>query len=172
MNIREAILEVHSSKQADRVATYVGNDPVLFAELVKLLTGPVYRVSQRVSWPLGLCIERYPELVKPHFKTFIKELECIDSHVAVRRNIIRLLQFVEIPKRHSGRIFDICYRFLDDPKQPVAIRCFSLSVAANIARDSPELLDELRLVALKYPQCATAGFRSRTRRIFSDGSEK
>ena len=50
-----------------------------------------------------------------------------------------------------------------DPDEPVAVRVFSMTVAANIAKDEPELMDELRLVATKYPQAATAGFRSRSR---------
>jgi hypothetical protein len=38
-------------------------------------------------------------------------------------------------------------------------------VAAKIAKDSPELLDELRMLAKKYPEQSTPGFRSRSRRI-------
>lgn len=77
----------------------------------------------------------------------------------------RLLQFVEIPKRYEGRVFDACYRLFDDPNEPVAVRVFSMTVAAKIAKDSPELMDELRLVAAKYPQLATPGFRARSRRV-------
>ena len=86
-------------------------------------------------------------------------------HVAVRRNVVRMLQFVEIPKRYRGRIFDACYNLVADPAQPVAVRCFSMSVAANIAKDNPELMDELRLVVMEHPQVITAGLRSRMRRV-------
>ena len=127
--------------------------------------GPVYRVSQRAAWPVSYCIERNPELVKPYFNDLIKQLEREDAHVAVRRNVARLLQFVDIPKRYAGRIFEACYSLLDDPNEPVAVRVFSLTVAAKIAKDSPVLLEELRMLAKKYPQKSTAGFRSRTRRI-------
>ncbi|MEP7075001.1 MAG: hypothetical protein ABI878_04255 [Acidobacteriota bacterium] len=34
-----------------------------------------------------------------------------------------------------------------------------------LAEPSPELLDELRLLAAKYPRAATSGFRSRVRRV-------
>ena len=95
----------------------------------------------------------------------IKQLERDDAHVAVKRNVARLLQFVEIPKRYQGRVFDACYNLLADPAEPVAVRVFSMTVAAKLAENEPELLDELRLVATKYPQAATAGFRSRARRV-------
>ncbi|MGH9820580.1 MAG: hypothetical protein ACRD43_10465, partial [Pyrinomonadaceae bacterium] len=144
---------------------YVGNDSKHFDVLMKLMLGPVYRVSQRAAWPVSDCIERHPELVKPYFNVLIKQLERDDAHVAVRRNVARMLQFVDIPKRYAGRAFDACYNLVDDPNETVAVRVFSLTVAAKIAKDSPELLDELRLIAKKYPQAATAGFRNRARRV-------
>jgi hypothetical protein len=81
---------------------------------------------------------------------------------------VRLFQFVEVPKRYQGRLFDACYNLLDDPNQPVAIRVFSVTVAANLAKDSPELVAELKLVATKYPSLMTAGMRSRMRRLFGE----
>ncbi len=165
MDIREALLEVHSKDQATKIADYVGDDAARFDELIKLMLGPVYRVSQRAAWPVSYCIERNPVLVKPYFNVLIKQLERDDAHVAVKRNVARLLQFVDIPKRYEGRIFDACYNLLADPAEPVAVRVFSMTVAAKVAKDSPELLDELRLIATKYPQAATAGFRSRARHV-------
>ena len=147
------------------IADYIGDDAERFAELIKLFTGPIYRISQRAAWPVSICVERHPDLVKPYFNLLIKQLERDDAHVAVRRNVVRLLQFVEIPKRHAGRIFEACYNLVDDPNETVAVRVFAMTVAANVAKQSPELLNELRLVATKYPQSATAGLRSRAKRV-------
>jgi len=165
MNIREALLEVHSKEQAEKIANYVGDDTERFAELIGLMLGPVYRLSQRAAWPVSYCVERNPALIKPYWPRLAEQLERDDAHVAVRRNVARLLQFVDIPKRYVGRIFDACYNLLDDPRQPVAVRVFSMTVAAKLARDEPELMNELRLIGAKYPQAATAGFRSRARRV-------
>ena len=165
MDIREELLTEHSKVQATKITEYVGGDPDRFAELMKQLLGPVYRLSQRAAWPVSLCIERNPELVKPYFNALIKQLERDDAHVAVKRNVARLLQFVEIPKRYQGRVFEACYNLLADPAETVAVRVFSMTVAAKLAENEPELLNELRLLAAKYPQAATAGFRSRARRV-------
>ena len=61
MNIRDALLEVHSKEQATKIANFVGDDPKRFAELMKLMMGPVYRLSQRAAWPVSYCVERHPE---------------------------------------------------------------------------------------------------------------
>ncbi|MBK8305475.1 MAG: hypothetical protein WBC19_14145 [Pyrinomonadaceae bacterium] len=165
MNLRDEILAEHSKQQTAKIVDWVGDDPERFAELMRLFLGDVYRITQRAGWPLSNCVEKYPDLIKPYFAKLLKQLARDDVHNAVRRNVVRLLQFVEIPKRYAGRVFDACYDLLADPTQAVAVRCFSLTVAAKVAKDSPELLDELRFIATKYPQVATAGFRSRTRRV-------
>lgn len=165
MNLRDEILAEHSKLQTKRITDWVGDDPERFAELMGLFLGDVYRITQRAGWPLSNCIEKHPELIKPYFAKLLKQLELNDVHVAVRRNVVRLLQFVEIPKRYRGKIFEACYNLFADPAQPVAVRCFSMSVAANIAQDQPQLMDELRLVATQHPQVATAGIRARMRRV-------
>ena len=165
MNLRDEILAEHSKRQTARIVDWVGSDPGRFAELMQLFLGDTYRVTQRAGWPLSNSVEKHPELIKPYFSKLLKQVERDDVHIAVKRNVVRLLQFVEIPKRFGGRIFDACYRLLDDPSEPVAVRVFSMTVAANIAKDSPELLDELRLVATKYPHLMTPGFKARLRRV-------
>jgi len=169
MNIRESLLEVHSKAQAEKICDYVGDDPEKFAELMKFLMGPVYRLSQRAAWPVSYCVQRHPKLIGPYWGKLAHQLEREDAHVAVRRNVARLLQFVEIPKRYQGRIFDACYNLLADPEEPVAVRVFAMTVAANIAKDRPELLEELRLVATEHPEVMTACFRSRARRVLGVG---
>ena len=147
MDIRSVLLEVHSKAQAAKIADYIGDDTERFAELMKQLLGTGYRVSQRAAWPVSYCIERHPDLVKPYFNVLIKQLERDDAHIAVKRNVARLFQFVEIPKRYHGRVFDACYNLLADPSETVAVRVFSMTVAAKLAENEPALLNELRLVA-------------------------
>lgn len=166
MNIRDALLEVHSKAQAEKICEYIGDDRERFAELMKHMLGPVYRLSQRAAWPVSYCIERHPELITPYWGKLAGQLEREDAHVAVRRNVARLLQFVDIPKRFQSRIFDACYELLGDISQPVAVRCFSMTVAAEIAKDKPELMNELKLLVLEHSDAGSAGLRSRFRRHF------
>ncbi|MFZ1702656.1 MAG: hypothetical protein WBO10_13515 [Pyrinomonadaceae bacterium] len=165
MDIRAELLAEHSKSQTMKIVRYIDGDPDRFAELMGHFLGPTYRLSQRSAWVVSYCIEHQPSLVTPYWSKLVDQLERDDAHVAVRRNIARLLQFVEIPKRYQGRVFDACYELFADPAQPVAVRVFSMTVAANIAKGQPELLNELRVVARQHPQAATAGFRSRARRV-------
>src|SRR5438105_4737629 len=109
MDIREALLAEHSKRQTVAIVRYNDSDPAKFAELMKLFLGPVYRLSQRAAWAVNYCAEHHPKLVKPYFNKLIEQLERDDVHVAVRRNVARMLQFIDIPKRLEGRVYDACY---------------------------------------------------------------
>lgn len=167
MIIRDALLTEHSKRQTMAVVRYVNGDTVRFRELMDNFLGDTYRVSQRAAWAVNYCAEHHPELVKPYFTKLVQHLERGDVHVAVRRNVARLLQFVEIPHRLHGRVFDACYNLVNDPGETIAVRAFAMTVAANIARGEPELLNELRLIVEKHAPHTSVGFRSRAKRVLS-----
>lgn len=165
MNMREALLAEHSKRQTMAVVDYIDGDPARFKQLMDLFLGDTYRVSQRAAWAVTYCAQHYKDLVRPYFGRLVEQLERGDVHVAVRRNVARLLQFVEIPRRFHGRVFDACYNLVDDPAETIAVRVFALTVAAHLAQGQPELMNELRLVAEKHAPHTSIGFRTRARRV-------
>jgi hypothetical protein len=117
MNLVGEILKEHNKKQKDKIVNYVGNDPKRFAQLVDVfLLGP-YRVTQRAAWPLSYCIEKYPDLLKPHFKKILSKPEEKNIHDSVKRNTLRMLQFVRVPKSHQGIAINLCFGFLAELKR-------------------------------------------------------
>jgi hypothetical protein len=165
MDLKKAIFKEHSRKQAHKIADYVGNNPLRFKQLVEVFAAGPFRVSQRASWPLSTCIERHPHLLKPHFKTILGMLNKPGTHDAVRRNIVRLLQFVDVPKRYQGMAIDRCFELLVNPKMPVAIRAFSMTVLANLIKEEKDLQRELRIVLEDQLPYGSPGFVSRARKV-------
>lgn len=165
MNIREALSAEHSKRQTMRIVKYVGNDPSRFRELMDVFLSDEYRPVQRASWSVNCCVEEHPQLVAPYFTKLIRLLERDDVHTGAHRNILRMFQFVEIPPRHRGRLYDICTRFLDDASRPVGVRVFALAVAAKIADGKPSLVNELRTLAEKHVPHTTVALKVRARRV-------
>jgi hypothetical protein len=165
VDIRQSLMAVHSKQQAAAIAEFIGDDPARFAELMKLFFAGEYRLTQRAAWPMSYCAELHPELIRPYLPKLLKCLRRGDQHDAVRRNVLRLLQYVEIPKRLMGRVYTHCVDFIDDPDQPIAVRAFAMTVAARIAETEPDLLNELRLVVSKHLPNSTPAFRVRARNI-------
>jgi hypothetical protein len=128
------------------------------------LEGP-YRITQRAAWPLSYCVEKHPELLKPHWKKILAFVDKPGIHDAVKRNVLRMFQFVRVPKAHQGRTVDLCFRLLSDSSEPVAIRVFAMTVLANIAREEPELKNELIPIIEDQLPFASAGFQSRSRKV-------
>lgn len=165
MNWSKEILKEHSRKQCDKIVNYVGNDPERFAQLVEVFLQGPYRITQRAAWPLSNCVEKHPELLRPHWRKILDFVGKPGIHDAVKRNALRMFQFVQVPKVYQGRTADLCFAFLADTKQPVAIRVFAMTVLANIARELPELKNELIPIIEDQLPYASGGFLSRSRKV-------
>jgi hypothetical protein len=165
MNIRQALMDEHSRRQTMAIVEFIGGDKRRFAELMKLFFAGECRLTQRAAWPMNYCAERRPELIRPYLPKLLDCLKQDDAHDAVRRNIVRLLQYVEIPRRLAGKVYSHCVDLMDDAYQPVAVRAFALTVAARIAKQEPDLMNELRLIVRKHLPHTTAAFKARARKI-------
>jgi len=164
MDIKKELLKEHSKTQTTKVVNYIGKDPKRFNMLIKMFLAGPYRVTQRAAWPLSYCVEAHPEIITPHLKSVLKMLDKKDAHDAVKRNILRFLQHIEIPKRFYGIVTDRCFALMD-PKEPIAIRVFAMTVLGEIAKKEPDLKKELRIVIEDQLPFASAGFLSRSRKV-------
>ncbi len=165
MDIRQALMAEHSKRQTMAIVEFIGDDARRFAKLMKLFFAGEYRLTQRAAWPMNYCAERRPELIRPYLPKLLDCLERDDMHDAVKRNVVRLLQYVEIPRRLAGKVYSYCVDLVDDACEPVAVRAFALTVAARIAKSEPYLMNELRLVVRKHLPHTTAAFQKRAREI-------
>lgn len=165
MDLKAAILKEHSKKQCERIVKYIGKDQKRFDALIAIFFNDEYRVVQRAAWPLSYSVIAHPELIKKHLKKIILNLKKPGIHNAVRRNTIRLLQAVEIPKSLHGVIMDLCFQYIADPEEMVAVKAFSLTVLANLAKQYPEIIPELKLIIEDQLPHETAAFKSRAQKI-------
>lgn len=168
MNLKQVILKEHSKKQCYRVVAYVGDNASRFSELVNLLLEGPYRVTQRAAWPLSCCVERNPNLIKPHLRKILNYTMKPGVHDSIKRNVVRLLQFIEIPKRLQGLTAEVCFQFFSDKKEPVAVRVFSMTVLSTLAKKLPELKNELIPLIEDQMPYGSPGFISRGRKVLKE----
>ena len=166
--LREEILKEHSKAQCTRIVKWVAADQQRFDELFKLFLNDEYRVVQRAAWPVSSCVEENPAFIKKHFTNLLQNLNKPGIHVAVKRNTVRLLQFVSIPEKFHGQVMDICFRFISAPEEPVAVKAFSLTLLNNLARQYPEIKKEIKLVIEDRWDYETPAFKSRARKILKE----
>lgn len=165
MSLRELLEQEHSKKQCDRIVKLIGANEDRFRELLALFFSGEYRITQRAAWPLSYCVKRHPEWILPHFKTLLDNLDRKDLHSSVARNTLRILQFVDIPKRFHGRVMNTAFSLIESPDTPIAIKAFSLTVLERLSSLYPDILGELRLIIGQQWAQATPAFRSRAKKI-------
>lgn len=165
MDLSKTLNSACSKASTDRIIRWVGRSPSRFAELVTCLLKGSTEVQVRAAWPLTYCAENNPELMKPHLGKMVRMLRRRDLDGAVIRSIVRLLQFVEVPRPLQGEVADHCFRYLADPSEAPAVRAFAMKVAENLALKNSGLQAELRIILEDQLPYAPPAFVSRATKI-------
>ncbi len=167
MDIREEALKEHSKAQTNKIVAWIGKDEARFRQYLYLFLHDEYRVVQRISWVICDIAEKYPDLVEKNMGDMINRLDDPGIHTAAKRNVIRVLQFLDIPEKYHAKVFDICLKYLSDPHEAIAVRVFSMSVASRLAKLYPELAKEVIEYINVSLKNSSAGLRSRSRKELS-----
>jgi hypothetical protein len=134
-------------------------------ELLHLFTTDEYRVVQRAAWPIGLLAEAQPQLLQKHLPLLVSLLRKPSLHNAVRRNITRILQYLQIPEELKGEVMDACFSFICDVQEKAAVKAFSLTILEQLSEEYPEILPEIITVIEECWEYETAAFHSRAKKI-------
>jgi hypothetical protein len=165
MKLREQILKEHSKRNCEKIVGWVGNNQQRFDELFQLFLNDEYRIVQRAAWPVSNVVAEHPEFIKKHFSKLLKNLQKPGIHTAVKRNSVRLLQNVEIPKRYQGLVMDLCFNYIASPTEAVAVKAFSLTVLQNLSTQYPQIIPEIKLLIEEHYEHETAAFKSRAKKF-------
>jgi hypothetical protein len=168
MKLESEISNLRSKHQVERLIRWIGTDTKRFAQLMRLFFQSDQDISRRSAWVVGHCCERSPELAGPWLKAMIKKIQEPHVHTAIQRSVMRVLNFVEIPRSLTGTVVNICFHFISDTKTAIAPQAFAVTIVSNIAQKEPELLKELRVLVRRMLPYSTAAFRARAKKIFKD----
>jgi len=131
-----------SRKDSRSFAFEVINNPASIEELMDYFFSDDLRICQMASFPIITIADHQIELLLPFLKRMIIGYKTA-PHVAFKRNVLRTLQFVDIPEDLEGIVYDLCLEEFCNLKSPTALRVFGLTVMCNICIKHPELSQEL-----------------------------
>ena len=164
-NLRNELMKEHSKTQCNKIVKWVGSSQERFDRLFDIFLHDEYRAVQYAAWPISYTVIAHTELMKRHFSELLKNLRKPGIHDSVKRNSVRLLEQIEIPKRYQGEVMDICFHFIASSSEAIAVKAFSITVLENLAKIYPEILPELKLsIETNIPK-PSAAIKVRTRRI-------
>jgi hypothetical protein len=163
MNLEHEIRALRSKQQVVRLVRWIGKDKARLEQLMKaFLQGDAF-LSRKAAWVVGHCAEAHPDLFGQWLKPMVKKMRGPGADGAVKRNVVRILQFVDIPRSLQGMVANQCFEFLSSIDEPIAVRTFSITVLARIAKTEPDLKKELELTVRQMLPYSTAAFRARAR---------
>ncbi len=168
MNLRNQILQEHTKENCNKIIQWVGNDSSRFNELFKLFLHGEYRVTQRAAWPMSYCVIAHPQFMKNNFGKLINNLKKPGIHNSIKRNTVRLLQEIEIPKKYEGEIMEICFRYVESSTEAVAVKAFSLTILGKFAKKYPEIIPEIKLLIEEQIPHQTAAFKGRAKNLLKE----
>lgn len=142
MDLITHLAQENSKRNWQVVVDYVGNDSVKFDAVMELFLHGPHLIVQRIGQPFGTIVEKHPHFLFPYIPQLIAYLKTnpID---AVKRNVMRSFQWIELPEEYVGDIFDIGMLFLKTQTEPKAIKVFSLTVLRQICERYPALTNEV-----------------------------
>jgi len=167
MNLRDQILKEHSKANRVAIVKWVGASQERFDQLFDLFLNDEYRVVQRAAWPLSYIVIAQPHVIQKHFSRLLRNLKKNGIHDAVKRNTVRLLGRILIPKRLHGQVMNTCFNYIASPDEAVAIKAFSLTLLERLSDQYPEIKTELKTIIEDRWDSESAAFRSRAKKILN-----
>ena len=167
MNIKEALLDdaTYNKEHILKVSEYACTSAKNFKALMQCFLANDYRLAQRAAWSVSWAARKKPEMIKPHIKSLVEQLERNDVHNAVIRNSVRVLEAIDIPEALHADVMNACFKFIETPSTPAAIKAFSLTTLFNLYKIYPEIKQELKLIIEDRMDTETAAFKSRGKKI-------
>src|SRR6478609_6642820 len=91
--------------------------------LVKFFLGSNSRLQQRSSNVINHFFELFPQRLLQYADQIVFALNKELIHPAVKRNVVRLMQFVDLRSLREETLsflIDTCFKFLQDAREPIA----------------------------------------------------
>jgi hypothetical protein len=161
MNFKQELLKEHTYENAERIAMYISKQPLSFNEIMKIYFEADSTVTQRATSVIIILTIFEPQIVGPYIEKMILELQNKNTKDTVKRNTVRILADFPIPQKMEGIITEICFNYLNNKSEAIAIRVFSMTILENMTKIHPELKDELIAAIEMGMEFGSAGYRSR-----------
>lgn len=161
MNLKTKFTQRLNKTCISLLAKKTAFDQKLLNELISLMRDPENIISMQASWVFTHATEINPAITLSQLKKIVFLLEKSQS-VAVKRNICRSLQFLDIPETCQGKVYTLCFAFAANTSEAIAIRAFSLTILFNIALKHTDLVRELTILMQEVSKEDVPAIKSRT----------
>ncbi len=144
----------------------IGDDPLKFDLLVKVITENAPRYAQKATWVMEHCCNKYPHLVDPHISALLAQIQ-VKGHHGVRRGILRSIALRPMNEDQAGIAIDLGFELFSSAEESVAVKVFTMDMLWCLCKPYPELINELKLHIEAQLPYQTAYFKSKAAKILA-----
>lgn len=137
----------------------------LFNILINTYIAGNYRIAQRLTPAVTELAIKKPAFLRPYWRKLLKAIRDPKASMTLKRNTIRMFQWVDIPPAFQLNVLDLCIKSLQDKSEAIAVKVFSMSVCELLTRGSEELRRELTIIIEDQLPYAGPAFRSRATKV-------
>lgn len=160
-------LLVDSSKITAEMAVHtIGDNPVLFKKVLDFALEDKAKYAQRASRVIQKSATKYPDLIRPYFKQIVNAFPDFQN-VGLKRNMLRLLSkhYKELNEEQQGILLDVCFNYLMNSNEKPAVIVYSMDILYEISNQFPDLKMELISCIENQMPTASAGIKSRSKKM-------
>lgn len=103
------------------------------------------KYAWRAAWVLQHLSQSNPEKLQKHSNKFVSALNNIeiDGHI---REMLKIILNLNLTEEQTSEVFDSCYQLLQNNKMQSSVRSTCFNFLLKVAKDYPELKDEIRII--------------------------
>lgn len=167
MDLKAEILKEHSYENSEKIAWHIMDNQNYLPDLFQLFWENDKLLTQRATWAIIIITEWKPKIIKPFVEDMILTLKKEGVNDSIKRNTVRILAEFPIPKHMEGIITEICFNYLNNASEAIAIKVFSMTILERMVEKYPELKEELIASLEMGMEFGSGGYRSRGGKILS-----
>lgn len=162
MNLKDKIRLVKSKHDVEQLGKNI-KDLTGTEELITIMKDDVF-VARKAAWVLNHSFDNGNRFIKDYAEQLTSILKLTNDH-ALKRNILRVFQFIEIPTDQESEVVDLCFSIVVNDKEKVAARAFGLTVLHNLTIKYKELKNELIFACEEVIKSNSSGLSYRAKKI-------
>jgi hypothetical protein len=158
---------VDSSRMIAEILTAdIANEQERFDEMFELALLDKYPISMRAARIVTLCHYKNRKLILPHLYKILESVETTKVD-GVKRSFLKILSETPLPpdENFQVRLVDLSFSFVQNNKEAIAVRAFSIDILIKLSKTYPDLKSELIPMLQNMVEDSSKGLQSKCSKI-------
>jgi hypothetical protein len=160
MELKNLVKNAKSKKTMMQIAERAIESPSELLELVNYSNSKDDAYFYSASWALSLVSDSNKDLLMPHIASLLQTIQSC-QHLGLKRNLMKVLQNIDIPKNLVFEIGDTCLGFLKNNKATIAVKAYAVTTLEHLLIIETCFHEETLFELEKQMIHATPAFKAR-----------